>query len=332
MHPHNHALVNRDSRLNECGTPSLGIEQAVGHCQSTLRGNQDSSQAILNLAGHRFIPNKLAAADPVAPGCPQEERPEANQAPRWYPILKANIADAVVAHVYQLGQPAGQILGQRADELLSSIDDQLLIRFMDPTINHFGHRFRLGNLELVSFPPHCLHQYRQVQLAPARNQELIGSVGGFHSQTHVGAQFPHQPFVQIAGGAVGSLLAHQRRGVDPEGHLDRWLFYFDCRKRLRTFRGRYGIADTQIADSGNGDDVAHLRLGNFPALQAMKNEDLFQGVVAHRTFPISRPANTNYRDPGYQVAPGDPPDTNLTQVIVVVQRRHQHLKRAIPIA
>ena len=71
-----------------------------------------------------------------------------------------NVAVFVVAHVTELGQAAGQVLGQSANVFFIGADVQNLVGFVDLSVDHLGDGLRPRNLKLELLPAHGLHQYR----------------------------------------------------------------------------------------------------------------------------------------------------------------------------
>ena len=140
-----------------------------------------------------------------------------------------NVAVVVVAHVKELGQTPGEILGERAYIFIMGADVQDLIGLVNLAIDHLGHGLGPRHLKLKLFPAHGLNKDREVQLTPASHNEYVRTRGRFDLQADVGTQLPEEPITEVAGGAVFSFLSHEWGGAHSESHPNCRLFYVDGR-------------------------------------------------------------------------------------------------------
>ena len=128
----------------------------------------------------------------------------------------------------------GQLLDDDALIFLGDIDNQLLDRFQRVAgFVLMGDDFGTGNAELQSFAPHLFDQNRQMQFAATGDFDAVGSTEVFHPQRDVDAQFPLQPFFQLAQHNGGAVVAGERAGVDQEEHRDGRFFDLERRQGRR---------------------------------------------------------------------------------------------------
>ena len=134
--------------------------------------------------------------------------------------------------------------------------------------------FRLGNLKLVAFAAHGLDQHGQMQLASARYTELVGRVRVFDPQGDIGLKLFHQPLAQLSGCRPLAFAARQRRCVHAESHAQGRLIDFHQRQRDRIFAGGNCLADIDIRQARDRDDLARFGAVHFRSVQTLVDEDL----------------------------------------------------------
>ena len=137
-------------------------------------------------------------------------------------------------------------------------------------------------MELVALAAHGLHQNAKVQDATSIDHQRIGRVGVFHFQGEVLLGLLVKAFTQVARGDVFAFLAEERRVVDGEQHAHRGLVHVDGRQRLGVLVVGHGVANLEVVDAHQCDDVAglHRLLGAFLA-QALKGVKLLDGRFGH---------------------------------------------------
>ena len=79
------------------------------------------------------------------------------------------------------------------------------------------------------------------------------------------------------------------------------------------------------SNASQGHDITSLGLLYFQSLQTMKNEQLFESVASWLTIPT----NVSHCVLQLNLAPEKPSYGNLTNIVVVIQCSHKHLKRAV---
>ena len=82
-----------------------------------------------------------------------------------------------------------------------------------------------------------------------------------HADRDVADQLLVEAIAQVARGDVLAFAAGERRGVDAEDHRDGRLVDRDRRNRHRVQRIGDRLADGDVLDAGEADDVAGRRLG-----------------------------------------------------------------------
>ena len=92
-------------------------------------------------------------------------------------------------------------------------------------------------------------------------------------------QLAHQAGAQVAGGDVGALAAGERAVVDGEGHGDGRLGDLDEGQRLDGIRRADGVADHDVFNARDGDDLAHAGAFHRHALEPLEREQAAQAEV-----------------------------------------------------
>ena len=73
-------------------------------------------------------------------------------------VVHRHVAGAAILHVHELGQAAGQVLGQYTEVLLAGVDGQVLVGLVYLPVDELGHRLGPGDLELVPLTAHGFHK------------------------------------------------------------------------------------------------------------------------------------------------------------------------------
>ena len=111
-----------------------------------------------------------------------------------------------------------------------------------------------------------------MQFAAPAHFERIGRIGIRNAKRDVGFQLAHQPVADLPRGNELALFAAKRRVVHEEEHRNRRLVHGDGVNALGRAGIRDRVADVQIVDTRNADDVAGAGFLNFDALQALEGE------------------------------------------------------------
>ena len=213
--------------------------------------------------------------DAGAAGLGEELGAEADQAARRDDELHAHPAGAVVGHLLHAALAGGQQLGDRAEVLLGGVDREALHRLVDLAVDLLGDHLRLADGQLVALAAHLLHEDRQRQLAAALDLPRVGAVGREDLERDVADELGVQAVLDQAGGDLRALdLAHERGGVGADGHRDGRVVDVDQRQGDRVLRVGQGLADGDVGDAGDGDDVTGVGDLAGLALQALGDEEL----------------------------------------------------------
>ena len=103
----------------------------------------------------------------------------------------------------------------------------------------------------------CSTKIAKRQLAATLDLPGVGTVSGEDAQRHVADELAVEPVLDQAGGDLGALdAAGQRRGVRADRHRDRRLVDGDQRQRVRVIGVGERLADRDLRDAGDRDDVA----------------------------------------------------------------------------
>jgi hypothetical protein len=134
--------------------------------------------------------------------------------------------------------------------------------------------------QLVALAAHHLDEDGELQLAAAGHAEGVGAVGGLDADGDVGQQLAPEPLAELARGdvlpsrpAIGEVLTEKIMAIVGSSI---WI--------AGSGRGPLAIADRladgDLLEAGDGDDVAGTGLGDLDALQPLV-------AVEHRdTLPV----------------------------------------------
>ena len=339
---HDHALVHRHARPDEQRTALLGIEQTVAHALARLEGHEGAGVPAGQVALVGGVAVKHAGHDALAAGVGHELVAIAKQAAAGNEELDLHAA-AHRSHLQHIRLAAAQLLDDRAHALAGHVHHQTLdglaLLAVDGLIQHAGRR----HLELVALPAHGLDQDGQAHLAAARHVECVGSALDLGDpQGHVLQRLAEQPLPQLTGGDELALAPCVGGIVDGEGHLHGGCADLHEGQRLHAGRGADGIADGDIADTGHGDDVARLRLGDRHLAQTGKlvhtdGLGTLGGrvgivVVAHRDLLIlleHAALHTANGDTAHELVVVDGADQHLEGLIQIGLRRRDIVQNGV---
>src|SRR5208283_3736490 len=105
----------------------------------------------------------------------------------------------------------------------------------------------------------------------------------------VGADFLHETVPDVAGGDELAVLPGERAVVDGEFHLDGRRINRDVRQRRAQLGIANGLADENVLEPGEANDVTSVRLLDFNALHAFEVKN--RGDFALGNFSVTMAAN-----------------------------------------
>ena len=151
-----------------------------------------------------------------------------------------------------------------------------LVRLVQLAVDLAGDHLRLADGQLVALAAHLLDQDRQRQLAAALHLPGVGALGREHAERDVADELGVEPVLDQAGSDLVALpaLADEGGRVGADGHRDRGLVDVDQRERDRVLRVGERLADGDLGDAGDGDDVTRARGLAGLALEALGDEQL----------------------------------------------------------
>ena len=162
---------------------------------------------------------------------------------------------------------------------------------------------------------------------PITLKESVLSVSSTRSETLV-SKFFFQAVAQIARSDVCALASGERRSVDREHHRDGGLVDRDVRQRRGIFGVGDGFADGDAFHAGDRHDVSQRGFGDVHALQAGEREQLGDLRLVQRAVELGD-ADVFA---GVHGAVEDARDGEASQIVAVVEIRHQNLQRTGRIA
>ena len=324
-----HALVDRNARPDEEAAAVLRVEQAVRRGFAGLMRDDGTGAALLDVALVRLVAFKHVVHDAVAVRIRQELRAVAHDAARRDLELEMRRAAVARAHVDELRLARAELLHNRADVAVRHLDHQKLDRLVFLAVDLLVDDVRAGNLEFVILAAHLLDEDREVQLAAAGNLEGVGRVRLLDAHRDVRLDLLEQAVADVARGDVLALAARKRGVVDHEQHRDGRLVDLDERQRLH-MRGVAGrLADVEVRHAGDRDDVAERSAFRVDALEALELVELRDARVARF---VARAAADRDGLADLHGAALDAADADAAHVVVVVDVREQHLRRAVEVA
>ena len=122
------------------------------------------------------------------------------------------------------------------------------------------HDLRLADGELEAFAAHRLDEHRELELAAALHFPRVGTLGVLDAQRHVADELLLQPVLDLARGELLAVLAGEHRRVDADRHRQARLVDDERRERPRVVDVGERLADRDLGDAGDRDDVARARL------------------------------------------------------------------------
>ena len=262
-------------------------------------------------------------------GVGQELAAIAEQAAAGHTELNAGTAVHHL-HIHQDGLAGTQSGHDVALIDLGHVDDNALHRLHDLAVLLVSQNVRGADLQLIAFAAHRLDQDGQMHLAAAHDAEGIVGGGILDLQGDILQQLAHQAVTDLAGGDVLALLAGERGIVDREGHLDRGVVDLDEGQGLHLAGVADGVADGDIGQTCEGDDIA--RLGALDRLTAIGLEvEQLGDAAAHMHIGVVPVADLDGAA-DLDNAVLHAANAHAADEIVIVNAGNQHLQRLVRLA
>ena len=137
-----------------------------------------------------------------------------------------------------------------------------------------GQHLRLADGQLEALAAHGLHEHGELQLAAALDLPGVGALGGQHAQRRRCRPAPARGGPAPAGGEPGAVAAGQRGGVDADGERQAGLVDRDHRQRPRVVGVGEGLADGDVGQAGDRDDLAGTRRLDRHAVERLGDVEL----------------------------------------------------------
>mmetsp|Transcript_14187 Transcript_14187/g.43894 ORF Transcript_14187/g.43894 Transcript_14187/m.43894 type:complete len:374 (-) Transcript_14187:234-1355(-) len=164
-----------------------------------------------------------------------------------------------------------------------------------------------------------------MQRPAARDREGVARVLGLDLQRDVSVQLLEEAVPDDAARELVALFSGQRRLVDRERHGHGGLLDLEGGERRGGALVDDRLADLDVGDAGEHDDLARARLGDFLPAEVVVDEEVVDFDVAHLAVGAvhrrERAAVVRL-----EAALADAPDAQLALKVVVVDVRHQQLR------
>ena len=296
------ALLQRHQRVLGCGALAVRDQRAVLARADLAVPGLEALQHVVQLAGAAGLREELGA--------------EADQAARRDDLLDADPAGAVVDHLLHAALADAEHLDDDAGVLLGDVDRQALHRLVALAVDDARDDLRLADGQLEALATHRLDEHGQLQLAATLDLPGIRALRGVNAQRHVADELLLEAQLDHRGGQLLAALADQRGGVDADRHGQARLVDRDHGQRAGVLDGGDRLADGDLWDARDGDDVAGAGLIGGEALELLRDVELSQLDVLDRAVGA---------------APGDGLALAHRAVVDAAEREAAHVRRRVEV-
>ena len=199
---------------------------------------------------------------------------EADQPARGHAVLHPHPAGAVVDHLLERALAQREHLRDDADVVLGHVDREALDRLAALAVDLADQHLRLADRQLEALAAHELDEDRELQLAAAVDLPRVRPLGVLHAQRDVADQLLLEARLHLAGGDLVAVAAGERRGVDADRDRQRRLVDVDDGQRPRVLGVGERLADRDLGDAGDGDDLARPGLLGGDAVELLGDVEL----------------------------------------------------------
>src|SRR6185503_10662474 len=317
-----HAFVDSSSGSREERAALLQVEQRVRRRLAHAIGYERAGRA----ATHRSLPYPPTKKHRVQQSCALRLRQKlvakSDQPARWRFELQTHAAGAVIDHLRHLPFATAESFSDDADELVWTVDDHGLDRFERLAVDSSRDCLGLRDLELITFATHHFDQYRQLQFTAPGYFELIGRVSFFNADRHVAENLFVESFLDLPRRHKSPLASRERLVVDAEDHRDGRFVDSDRGQRMRVVDGSDRVADVDVLDAGECNDLAEACALDRFSLQSLEDVKLRHLRLENRSIGFDDSDLIADLD----LAGKDPADCEATYVIVVVEIGDEELQ------
>ncbi len=197
----------------------------------------------------------------------EEQTTESDQATRRHDEFQTHTAFAVWLHICKLGFTQTQLFHDGALMRLFHIDNHLLVRLLDNTVNFFLDNFWTRNTHFETFTTHGFDQYRQVQFTTPRNDEFVWGIARLNTQSNVVDKFLVQTIFDVSRGDELAFFTGERRIVHDKGHAYGWLINTQGRQSFNIFWITQGVGDAQAINAIDTNNVTRSGQIGFDLLK-----------------------------------------------------------------
>ena len=181
-------------------------------------------------------------------------------------VVEAHPAGAVVDDLLHPPLAQREQLGEHADELLGHVDGDAVDRLVHGAVDLPGQHPRLADGQLEALAPHHLDEHGQLQLAAAlRPPTCRGARWAATRMLTLPTSSASRRFLTSRAVSDVPSLPGQRRRVDADRHRQARVVDRDDRQRAGVVGVGERLADRDVGDAGDGDDLARPGLvGRHP--------------------------------------------------------------------
>src|SRR6478735_8028093 len=332
-----HALVDLCRRVDEERAALLEVDHGVGGDDALAVGDQGAARTGRDGAEPRLVVLEDVVGDAGATGLGEELGAEADEATAGHEELHADPAGPVVGHLLHAALASGHDLRDGAEELLRGVDREALDGLVDLAVDLARDDLRVADGQLVALAAHLLDEDGERELTTALDLPGVRTLRVEDAQRHVADELLVEAVLDHAGRDLRAAdLADHRARVGADRHRDGRLVDGDERQRDRVLGVGERLADRDLGDARDGDDVARAGLLGGLALEGLGHEQLgdlhalLGAVVAapHDLLALLDRAveDTEQGEAAEEVGGVEVGDVRLQGRLVVVRRRGDRLE------
>ena len=324
----NHALVDRIAGLDKERTARFEVEQGIGYGIAGPVGTDAASVAAREVAAPFLIAFKVGIHDACSLGVGEKFVLVADEAARGNGKFKTDTAGAGVVEIEHLALALVDFLGHHAHEAFVAVHVEMLDGLKDLAVLGFlQDDLGASHRELKAFPAHGFHQDGHLEFAAALDDEAVIFVRRLHAYGHVAQRLLFKAVLDDAALQELAFMACQGRGVDAYADGDRGLVNGNAGQGCRLFARADSVADCDVLNAGQNDDVARIDLVHFLDRHSLVDLELGGAQGArHIVCP-----DTGQLLVVVDRAVHDAADGQAAEIVRVVKVGYQHLEGLVRI-